>query len=57
MENLTTQNLEKNIVTELEFVLDNNIEQIFDKCLLISGVTIVNFVEASDSQKRKSITF
>ncbi|MBD8036629.1 hypothetical protein H9635_07735 [Solibacillus sp. A46] len=57
MENLTTQNLEKNIVTELEFVLDNNIEQIFDKCLLISGITIVNFVEASDSQKRKSITF
>lgn len=57
MENLTTQNLEKNIVTELEFTLDNNIEQIFAKCLLISGVMIVNFVEASDSQKRKSITF
>lgn len=53
MENLTTQN----IVTELEFILDNNIEQIFEKCLLISGVKIVNFVEASDSQKRKSITF
>ncbi|MGY4797250.1 hypothetical protein ACVNNN_20040 [Lysinibacillus fusiformis] len=57
MENLTTQNIEKNIVTELEFTLDNNFEQIFEKCLLIRGVTIVNFVEASDSQKRKSITF
>lgn len=57
MENLTTQNLEKNIVTELEFTLDNNIEQIFEKCLLISGLMIVNFVEAGDSQKRKSITF
>ena len=57
MENLTTQNLEKTIVTELEFILDNNIEQIFEKCLLISGIVIVNFVEASDSQKRKSITF
>lgn len=57
MENLTTQNLEKNIVTELEFTLDNYFEQIIEKCLLISGVTIVNFVEASDSQKRKSITF
>ena len=49
MENITTQNLEKNIVTELEFTLDNNIEEIFEKCLLISGVKIVNFVEASDS--------
>lgn len=49
MENITTQNLEKNIVTEIEFTFDNNIEQIFEKCLLIRGVTIVNFVEASDS--------
>lgn len=57
MENLTRQNLEKNIVTEFEFTLDNNIEQLFEKCLLISGVKIVNFVEASDSQKRKAIIF
>ena len=57
MENLITQNLEKNIVTKLEFTLDNNLEQIFEKCLLINGVKLFQFVEASDSQKRKSITF
>ena len=56
MENLITQNFE-NIETKLEFTLDNNLEQIFEKCLLIKGVVVFQLVEASDSPKRESITF
>ncbi|MGE8000260.1 hypothetical protein ACQKOF_16550 [Lysinibacillus sp. NPDC093190] len=57
MKNLITHSLKKNIETKLEFTLDNNIEEIFEKCLLIKGVTVIQFVAASDSPKMKSITF
>lgn len=57
MENLTTQNLEKHIVTELEFTFDEDLDQIFDKCLLIKGVVVFQLVEANDFLKRESITF
>ncbi|WP_336046011.1 hypothetical protein [Solibacillus ferritrahens] len=57
MENLVTQKLKKNIVTELEFTFDEDLNQIFDKCLLIKGVVVFQLVEASDFLKRESITF
>ena len=57
MKNLITQSLAKNNVTELEFTFDENLDQIFEKCLLIKGIVVFQLVEASDSPKRKSITF
>lgn len=53
MKNLITQRVAKNNATELEFTFDENLDQIFEKCLLIKGVVIINFVEASDSPKRE----
>ena len=55
MKNLITQSVAKNNVTELEFTFDEDLNQIFDKCLLIKGVVVFQLVEASDSPKR--ITF
>ena len=56
MKNLITQSVAKNNVTELEFTFNEDLDQIFDKCLLIKGVVVFQLVEASDFLKRESIT-